>query len=144
MGIKDPNPVTTKETKRPLLATQAVEVQTVITQTILRPSGLSLPEEKDTAIEETLEMFVIGPSLGLPTFLTRFNSQEFNSLLVSHFHHFGPPYTNFLRFFMPAKGFPFLEGLFRAHEDFISGFRGGVFLGNTLMELLCVVLCWFP
>lgn len=58
MGIKDPNPVTTKETKRPLLATQAVEVQTVITQTILRPGGLSLPEEKDTAIEETLEMFL--------------------------------------------------------------------------------------
>ena len=33
-----------------------------------------------------------------------------------------------------------LEGLFKAHEDFTSGFKGGVFLGNVLMELLCIVL----
>ena len=33
-----------------------------------------------------------------------------------------------------------LEGLFKRHEDFISGFRGGVFLGNILMELLCAML----
>ena len=41
---------------------------------------------------------------------------------------------------MPIKGLPLLEGLFKAHGDFTSGFRGGVFLGNILMELLCVVL----
>ena len=33
-----------------------------------------------------------------------------------------------------------LEGLFKVHGDFTSGFRGGVFLGNILMELLRVVL----
>ena len=41
---------------------------------------------------------------------------------------------------MPIKGLPLLEGLFKAHGDFTSGFRGGIFLGNILMELLCVVL----
>ena len=41
---------------------------------------------------------------------------------------------------MPIKGLPLLEGLFKAHGDFTSEFRGGVFLGNILMELLCVVL----
>ena len=33
-----------------------------------------------------------------------------------------------------------LEGLVKAHRDFTNGFRGGAFLGNILMELLCVVL----
>ena len=33
-----------------------------------------------------------------------------------------------------------LEGLFKIHGDFTSGFKGGVFLGNILMELLCAVL----
>ena len=33
-----------------------------------------------------------------------------------------------------------LEGLFKVHGDFTSGFRGGVFLGNILMELLRAVL----
>ena len=33
-----------------------------------------------------------------------------------------------------------LEGLFKVHGDFTSGFRGGVFLGNILMELLCAML----
>ena len=37
-------------------------------------------------------------------------------------------------------GLPLLEGLIRAHGDFTNGFRGGAFLGNILMELLCVVL----
>ena len=41
---------------------------------------------------------------------------------------------------MHAEGLPLLEGLFKAHGDFTSGFRGGVFLGNILMELLCAVL----
>ena len=38
------------------------------------------------------------------------------------------------------EGLPLLEGLFKIHGDFTSGFRGGVFLGNILMELLCAVL----
>ena len=41
---------------------------------------------------------------------------------------------------MPAKGLPLLEGLFKTHGDFTSGFRGGMFLGNTLMELLYAML----
>ena len=41
---------------------------------------------------------------------------------------------------MLAEGLPFLEGLFKAYGDFTNGFRGDVFLGNILMELLCAVL----
>ena len=127
MGIKKLEPVSTEEERGPLLTTQAIEVQVKISQTTLRPNGLSLPEEKDIAMKETSEMTVIDPSLGFPGFLTGFDSLEFNSLLVSHFHHFGPPYANFLRFSMPAEGQPLLEGLFKVHRDFTSGFRGGAF-----------------
>ena len=38
------------------------------------------------------------------------------------------------------ENLPLLEGLFKRHGDFTSGFRGGVFLGNIPMELLCAVL----
>ena len=41
---------------------------------------------------------------------------------------------------MPIEGLPLLEGLLKVHGDFTSGFKGGVFLGNILMELLCAVL----
>ena len=41
---------------------------------------------------------------------------------------------------MPVDGLPLLEGLFKSHRDFTSGFRGGVFLGNILIELLCAML----
>ena len=41
---------------------------------------------------------------------------------------------------MPVEGLPLLEGQFKTHGDFTSGFRGDVFLGNILMELLCAVL----
>ena len=78
--------------------------------------------------------------LGLPAFLAHFNLLEFNSLLANHFHYFGPPFGNFLRFSVPVEGLPLLEGLFKTHGDFTNGFRGGVFLGNILMELLCAVL----
>ena len=77
---------------------------------------------------------------GLPTFLARFDLLEFNSLPASHFHHFDSSYGNFLVFSVPMEGLPLLEGLFKRYGDFTSGFRGGVFLGNILMELLCVVL----
>ena len=89
---------------------------------------------------EAPKMTISNPNLGLPAFLTRFNSLEFNSLPASHFHHFGPPFVNFLRFSVPAEGLPLLEGLLRVHEDFTNGFRGGVFLGNIIMELLFAVL----
>ena len=89
---------------------------------------------------EASEMIVSNPSSGLPVFLIHFDSLEFNGLHVSHFHRFGPPFVSFLRFFVPIEGLPLLEGLFKAHGDFTSGFRGGVFLGNILMELLYAVL----
>ena len=59
---------------------------------------------------------------------------------MSHFHYFEPPFGSFLRFFVLAEGLPLLEGLFKAHGDFTSEFRKGVFLGNILMELLCAML----
>ena len=41
---------------------------------------------------------------------------------------------------MPMEGSSLLERLLKSHGDFTSGFRGGVFLDNILMELLCDVL----
>ena len=89
---------------------------------------------------EAPEVTVSDSSSRLPAFLARFDLQEFNSFPASHFHHFGPSFSNFLRFFVPMEGLPLLEVLFKTYGDFTSGFRGGVFLGNILMELLCVVL----
>ena len=91
-------------------------------------------------MEKALGATVSDPSSGLPAFLSRFYSLEFNSLLMSHFYSFGPPFGNFLRFFVLVEGLPLLEGLFKTHGDFTSRFRGGAFLGNILMELLCAVL----
>ena len=76
----------------------------------------------------------------LSSFLTRFDLMEFNSLPASHFYFFGSSYGSFLRFSMPVEGLLLLESLLKSHGDFTSGFRGGVFLGNILMELLCAVL----
>ena len=91
-------------------------------------------------MEEAPEMIVLDPSSGLPAFLTRFDFLKFNSLLTSHLHRFGLPFINFLQFSVPAEGLSLLEGLLRVHGVLTSGFRGDVFLGNILMELLCVVL----
>ena len=85
-------------------------------------------------------MAALDPVSRLPTFLARFDLLEFNSLPTSHFHHFDPSYGSFLRFSVPMESLPLLEGFFKRHGDFNSGFRGGVFLGNILMELLCAVL----
>ena len=76
----------------------------------------------------------------LSSFLTRFDLMEFNNLPASHFYSFGSSYGSFLCFFVPIEGLPLLESLLKSHGDFTSGFRGGVFLGNILKELLCVVL----
>ncbi|XP_050259943.1 uncharacterized protein LOC126705024 [Quercus robur] len=72
----------------------------------------------------------------LSSFLARFDLLEFNSLPASHFHVFGSSYGSFLRFSVPVEGLPLLESLLKSHGDFTSGFRGGIFLGNILMELL--------
>ena len=89
---------------------------------------------------EAPEVTVPDSSSRLPTFLVHFDLLEFNNLPASHFHRFGPPFGNLLCFTVPVEGLPLLEGLFKAHGDFTNGFRGGVFLGNILMELLCAVL----
>ena len=80
------------------------------------------------------------PDSRLSIFLARFDLPEFNSLPACHFHSFGSSYNNFLCFFVPMEGLPLLKRLLKNHGDFTSGFRGGVFLGNILMELLCAVL----
>ena len=82
----------------------------------------------------------LDPISGLSIFLACFDLLEFNSLLASHFHCFGSSYGNFLRFSVPMEGLPLLQGLLKRHRDFTSGFRGGLFLGNILMELLYAVL----
>ena len=89
---------------------------------------------------EPQKVTISDPGSGLPAFLARFDLLKFKSLPASHFYRFGPPYGNFLRFSLPVESLPLLEGLFKIHGDFTSGFRGGVFLGNILMELLCAVL----
>ena len=89
---------------------------------------------------ETPGVATLDPALRLPTFQARFDLLEFNSLPASHFHHFVSSYGSFLRFSVPKEDLPLLEGLFKRHGDFTSGFRGSVFLGNILIELLCAML----
>ena len=91
-------------------------------------------------MEEALVMTASDYGSGLLAFLACFDCLEFNILPASHFHCFGPHFGNFLRFSMPVEGLPLLEGLFKIHGDFTSGFRGGVFLGNILMVLFCAML----
>lgn len=96
IGTNEPKLVTTEEDRGSLPTTQSVEVQTGISKTILRPGDLSLPKEKETVMEETTDMTAADPSVRLLTFLTHYDYLEFNSFPASHFHHFGPPYTNFV------------------------------------------------
>ena len=76
----------------------------------------------------------------LSTFLARFDLMEFKNLPANHFYSFGSSYGSFLHFSVPVEGLPLLESLLKSHGDFTNGFKGGVFLGNILMELLCAVL----
>ena len=122
-GAKDPEPIVTKEVKEPIPNIQVVETQTGIPQTIQSVENPPVLEGKDVTMEEAPEMTVSNPSSRLLAFLARFDSLEFNSLPASHFYRLGPPFGNFLRFFVPIKGLPLLEGLFKSHGDFTSGFR---------------------
>ena len=115
-------------------------VQATVFQTAQRIEGSLAPTRGDTSMGETPGVAALDPVSRLPTFLARFDLLEFNSLPASHFHHFGPSYGSFLHFSVSVEGLPLLEGLFKRHGDFTSGFRAGVFLGNILMELLCAVL----
>ena len=130
----------TKEVKEPIPSVQVVEAQTGIPQAIQRVGSPPIPESGDTIMKEAPEMAISGSGSRLSAFLARFDPLEFNSLPASHFHHFRPPYGNFLHFSVLAESLPLLEGLFKAHGDFTNGFRGDVFLGNILMELLCTIL----
>ena len=115
-------------------------VQAAGFQTAQKVEGSLAPTGGDTSMGETPGVAALDPASRLPTFLACFDFLEFNSLPASHFHHFGSSYGSFLHFFVSVEGLPLLEGLFKRHEDFTSGFRGGVFLGNIPMELLCAVL----
>ena len=94
----------------------------------------------DTAIGDASGMAAPDLDSRLSSFLARFDLLEFNSLPASHFYSFGSSYGSFLHFSVPVEGLPLLESLLKSHGDFTSGFRGAVFLGNILMELLCTVL----
>ena len=124
----------------------------VIPEGIVRPVQVAdlHPERKatsppvsasgDTVMGDASKVAASDLDSRLSSFLARFDLLEFNSLLASHFHVFGSSYGSFLRFSIPVEGLPLLESLLKSHGDFTSGFRGGVFLGNILMELLCAVL----
>ena len=124
----------------------------VIPEGIVRPVQIAdlQPERKaasplvsasgDTAMGDASRVAASDLDSRLSSFLARFDFLEFNSLPASHFHVFGSSYGSFLRFSIPVEGLPLLESLLKSHADFTSGFKGGVFLGNILMELLCAVL----
>ena len=137
---KDPKPVAAEVVANPTPNVQVVKAQAGIPQTIQRVESPPIPKSWNATIEEASRVTVSTLGSGLPAFLARFDSLEFNSLPASHFHRFKPSFGSFLFFSMPVKGLPLLEGLFKAHRDSTSGFRGGIFLGNILMELLCAVL----
>ena len=139
-GVRAPKLVVPEVIVESTSNVQVAESQARTPQTIQRIESSLIPTSGGTTMVEAPEVTVSDPSSGLPAFLARFDLLEFNSLPVSHFYRFGPPYGNFLHFFVPVEGLPLLEGLFKIHGDFTSGFRGGVFLGNILIELLCVVL----
>ena len=115
-------------------------IQAASFQTVQGVKGSLTPTRGDTSMGRAPRVAALNLALGLPTFVAHFDLLEFNSLPTSHFHCFGSSYGSFLRFSMPMEGLPLLEGLFKRHGNFTSGFRGGVFLGNILMELLCAVL----
>ena len=78
-------------------------VQAAGFQTTQRVKGSLAPTRGDTSIGETPGVAALDLASRLPTFLARFDLLEFNSLPVSHFHHFGPSYGSFLCFSVPMK-----------------------------------------
>ena len=115
-------------------------VQAASFQTAQGVEGSLTPTRGDTSMGKTPGVAAQDLASRLPTFLAHFDLLEFHSLPTSHFHYFGSSYGSFLRFSVPMEGLLLLEGLFKRHGDFTSGFREGVFLGNILIELLCAVL----
>ncbi|KAK9997828.1 hypothetical protein SO802_017431 [Lithocarpus litseifolius] len=139
-GVKGPKLVVPKVAVEFAPDVQVTESQARTPQIIHRVESSLIPAGGDTIVGEAPEVTSLDPGSGLPAFLASFDLLEFNSLPASHFYRFGPPFDNFLLFSVPMEGLPLLEGLFKMHGDFTSGFKGGVFLGNILTELLCAVL----
>ena len=115
-------------------------VQVANLQTTQKAEGSPALAGGDTMMGDVPGVAALDPDSRLSIFLARFDLLEFNSLPASHFHSFGSSYGSFLCFSMPVEGSLLLERLLTSHGDFTSGFRGGVFLDNILMELLCDVL----
>jgi len=95
-STKELEPTIAEEAKGLAPRVQTTEAQIGIPQTIQRVENPPVPEGRDITMEEALKMVVSDPSLGLPVFLARFDSLEFNSLPVSRFHRFGPFFGSFL------------------------------------------------
>ena len=115
-------------------------VQIADLQITQKAEGSSAPTGGDTMMGDAPGVAASDLDSRLSIFLARFDLLEFNSLPASHFHSFGSSYGSFLCFSMPVEGSSLLERLLTSHGDFTSGFKGGVFLDNILMELLCDVL----
>ena len=115
-------------------------VQIANLQTNQKAEGFPVPAGGDTVMGDVPGVAALDLDSRLSTFLARFDLMEFNNLPANHFYSFGSSYGSFLHFSVPVEGLPLLESLLKSHGDFTSGFRGGVFLGNILMKLLCVVL----
>ena len=115
-------------------------VQVADLRTTQKAEGSPASAGGDTTMGDAPRIAASDPDLRLFVFLARFDLLEFNSLPASHFHSFGSFYGSFLCLSVPVEGLPLLERLLKSHGDFTSGFKGGVFLGNILMELLCAVL----
>ena len=130
-GVRDSEPVIPKGVVR--------SVQIADLQTKQKAEGFPVSASGDTVMGDVPRVATLDLDSRLFTFLARFDLMEFNSLLASHFYSFRSSYGSFLRFSVPFEGLPLLESLLKSHGDFTSGFRGGVFLGNILMELLCTV-----
>ena len=115
-------------------------VQVADLQTNQKAKGFPAPIGGDIVMRDIPGVAALDLDSRLSIFLARFDLMEFNSLPASHFHSFGSSYGSFLHFSVPVKGLPLLESLLKSHGDFTSGFKGGFFLGNILMELLCAML----
>ena len=115
-------------------------VQVADLQTNQKAEGSPAPAGGDTIMGDVPGVAALDLDLRLSIFFARFDLIEFNSLPASHFYSFRSSYGSFLHFSVPVEGLSLLESLLKSHGDFTSGFRGSVFLGNILMELLCAVL----
>ena len=115
-------------------------VQTADLQSKQKAASFPVSIGRDIAMGDASRVATPNLDSRLSSFLAHFDLMEFNSLPASHFYSFGSSYSSFLHFSVPVEGLPLLESLLKSHGDFTNGFKGGIFLGNILMELLCAVL----